>query len=274
MGYGDLNVKSLPARLFSVVWILIGISMFGLTTSLITVELMKTQQTPFFDMYGSHVGVLKYHDYDSALVVAHGGIVSFASPSSSWNFFTNVMALISMLMNNEISGFVVDKYTLAYIDGYFKWKLHNPDVPDVRLSPNRSLPVLNSEHRGVMDFYFKNTYRTLKEYTGEKMSYGALVRNSDVYDYFHNAIRDNRFIFNSKTGSEMNAIFPKEGNEDLFTPSGKYFKNTMTVLFILLGAICVFGACYELWKRKDKIVAKVMMSRNERADNSEEHMPL
>ena len=40
VGYGDTLVRSVPAKIYSVLWILIGIIMFTFLTSLFTAELM------------------------------------------------------------------------------------------------------------------------------------------------------------------------------------------------------------------------------------------
>ena len=58
VGYGDKIVNSLSARLFSVIWILVGIIMFGLLTSLITTELINAMQPPDYSMRGNDVGAL------------------------------------------------------------------------------------------------------------------------------------------------------------------------------------------------------------------------
>lgn len=244
VGYGDRNVKSTPARIFSVFWILIGITLFGLTTSLITVEMMKALQPLVNDMTGSKVGVLRYRDYDASLVVKHGGIVAEAP---SWNFYSDILLLIGMLRREEINGFVIDKYTLAYTIDYFAWKETNSDS---LITMNRTNTEDYSVRKDDIDFFRNYTDRTLKEYKGDELAYGALIRDTDVYQYFRDAIRDNRLPFDTYIGSNMNQLFPRKTYTNIFSASSEYFLDSVFVLAGILLTICMFGLVYELYKRK------------------------
>ena len=124
-GYGAKIVKSIPAKLYSVLWIFFGVVMFSLLTSMFTAELMNAMNPHHDSMSGRRVGVLKYRDYDASLVVREGGIIK---ETNSWNFYSDVLSLIRMLRDGEVDGFVIDKYTLTYTKGYLQWKKTNNDT--------------------------------------------------------------------------------------------------------------------------------------------------
>ena len=57
VGYGDKTPKSIPARLFSIVWIMIGVMTFSLLTGQLTGEIMKANSQPQPSMKDKLVGV-------------------------------------------------------------------------------------------------------------------------------------------------------------------------------------------------------------------------
>ena len=75
VGYGDKATKSKLGRLFSVIWILIGITIFSLLTASLTniITEANKEETPM--MLGQSVGVLKGRTYDAELVTKNGGIL-------------------------------------------------------------------------------------------------------------------------------------------------------------------------------------------------------
>ena len=60
VGYGERIPKSIHARIFSIIWILIGVAMFGMFTATLTAEIMKVNNPKEPQMAGSNVGTLKY----------------------------------------------------------------------------------------------------------------------------------------------------------------------------------------------------------------------
>lgn len=243
VGYGDRVVTSFPARIFSVVWILIGVIMFGLLTSLFTTELINAMQPQSHSMRGSLVGVLKFRDFDGSLVVKEGGIIK---ESSSWNFFSDILMLIRMLKNGKIDGVLLDKYTLAYTNEYLDWKKSNVDY---FLSENKSNGETYEEKKDDIHFFHYFTHRTLKVHDGEKLTYGVLVKNMEDYVFFRDAIRDNRLPMETAVGSTMNNLFKKYKNLDATSISG-YFIYAVKGITIVIGGIFVFGFLYEMYNRK------------------------
>ena len=60
LGYGDKAPKSVLARLFSIVWIFIGITIFTLITAMLTAEITEHNNLPPPTMTGARVGVIRY----------------------------------------------------------------------------------------------------------------------------------------------------------------------------------------------------------------------
>lgn len=218
--------------------------MFGLLTSLFTAEILKATQPHEHSMSGAKVGALKYRDYDATVIVKQGGVVK---ETDAWNFYSDILELARMLRTEEIDGFIIDKYTLAYTTGYFEWKKNNLDT---YVSRNKSQAETYAERRQDIEFFAAKTYRTVKNYDGEKLSYGVLVKNVEDYDYFRHAIQDNRFSLETSVGSVMNEIFPRGTERDIFSSSGIYYQQTIKVIGIVLGLITLFGMLFELHSRR------------------------
>lgn len=248
VGYGDKTIRSIPARIFSVIWILIGIAMFGLLTALLTAEIMKAVAPhKHIFMSGANIGALKYRDYDASLIVKRGGILWETKNTN--NFHSDILELVRMLRDGEIHGFVLDKYTLAYARDYFFWKMKGLMDPFLATQQYpQGEPY--SERSEDIKFFLNNTFKTAKSYDGEKFSYGALVKDPLVYQYFRNAVRDNRLSLDTNLGSAMNQIFTKPDDIGLFNASGTIFLDTALALCGILCGICLFGIIYELYTRK------------------------
>ena len=84
--------------------------------------------------------------------------------------------LVNKLRKGQLDGILLDKRTLAYAEEYLQ---NNTDYfPE---------SVLDD-----VKFMLKKTIRTEKQYDGEKLAYGVLVRGDDDYTFFHDAFVDNR----------------------------------------------------------------------------------
>ena len=75
VGYGDKAPKSYVARVFSIVWILFGITIFSMLTASLTTVIESSTTKPSTDMTGKQVGALRSRPYDAAVVAKHGGIL-------------------------------------------------------------------------------------------------------------------------------------------------------------------------------------------------------
>ena len=81
VGYGDKSPRSLGGRLFSFVWILLGIVIFGIISGEITTIIIEANSLETRNMAGENVGVLKNRLYDKGLVRQNGGNVVTHSSS-------------------------------------------------------------------------------------------------------------------------------------------------------------------------------------------------
>lgn len=244
VGFGDRITKSTPGRLFSIVWILVGIIMFSLLTSLFTAEILKVSEPHDHSMSGANVGALKYRDYDALVIVKNHGIVK---ETNGWNFHSDVMELIRMLRTDEIDGFVLDKYTLAYTTEYLTWKEKNDDFI---ITQNKSTFETYEERKEDIEFFLTRTYRHLKVYNHEQLSYGVLVKYKTDYEFFRHAIQDNRLSLEALVGSLMNEQFPRDYKEDIFSSDGVYYQRTIKAIGGVLAVIGLFGLSFEFYYRR------------------------
>lgn len=244
VGFGDRIVRSTVAKLFSIVWILLGIIMFSLLTSLFTAEILKVTENHEPTIEGLHIGCLQYRDYDAKTIVKHGGILH---ETSAWNFYSDILTLLQDLRKEEIDGIVFDAYTLSYMTGYIQWKKKHFDH---HLVKNDSADGMYDKWEVDIDFFERFTQRSMIHAGSERFSYGVLVKNVEDFDYFRHAIHDNRYSIETSVGSAMNIQFPVKKSEDIFSPNGVYYIRTIKVISVIVGFIIAFGIFYELYSRK------------------------
>ena len=233
VGYGDKTPKTFFARIFSIIWILIGVAMFGMFTALLTAEIMKANFPPTPDISGANVGALKYREYEASVIAEHGGLVSV---SEGWDFLSDMMLLIRKLMNKEIDGLLLDKYTLRYTTYVMEGVYSNKTI--------------FHQQKDEVNFFLKNTIRTTKYYESEKLSYGILVKHDRDYEYFRDAIRDNRLPLETEIALDWNKKEDKPGKLVLFSSTGPYFIASIKVISFIFGSICFFGIFYEICRRR------------------------
>ena len=230
VGYGDKIPRSIPARLFSIIWILIGITTFSIITAMLSAEITKANSPDPPKLAGARVGALRHRTYDAALIAGHGGILVDVEPI---NKTYGVTKLIHMLQGKEIDGFVLDRYSFVLFYHY--------------------LSNLTG-HEDDISFIKKETIRTEKTYMGDRLAYGILVRNMDDYQYLADFVKDNREVFNTCNLLYINnmsgSVKFKTIKNALFATSGGFFWPSFIIVTTIIGVICCFGAIYELYRRK------------------------
>lgn len=233
VGYGDKTPKKVIARIFSVIWIITGIALFNIVTGEITTILVQANNPPAPNVRGQIVGVLKFRDYDKAYVTKNGGVVHHVQGE---NFFEELYNLSLALRDKKIDGIIFDKSTMHYSQGLLQQKAAVGNM---------------SERITAADFFINKTLRFEKEFVGEKMAYGVLVKYKRHYDYFRSALADNRLSLVSDKEANWNTEKVEvHTNQDLFSPSGFYFVNGMIWIWSTIGVIIVFGVLFEI-KRRD-----------------------
>ena len=171
---GDKAPTSGAGRFFAAVWIIIGIIAFGIITGDITGQVVKTNSPPPEKMDGKNVGILKNRDYDTYIVSMHGGNIIHNNNTN--DFISDIRGLVTMLMNDKIHGFLIDKYTAWFVAELGK-TLFTPEM---------------------WTFVLNETLFTEQEAVGESLSYGLLIRKTDDYNYFKIFIR----LMSSKNGNQ------------------------------------------------------------------------
>lgn len=244
VGYGDKCPKSIPSRLFAVVWILIGIIACGIITGQLTGQVIKANNPPPASMKGNMVGVLNHRDYDAFVISQNGGRITWNANVS--NFNADVMTLITKLQEDKINGFLVDRETLIYITHELRNTMK--DVDDV---------ILKSRIR----FFLSHTTRVeITNTKADDYAYGILVKQHEDYAYLKNFVEHLQHQNMIDDAIEWN-VFTNDVKEDeygriydsnlsmLFSPSD-YFMKSMMAIGIMLGLILTFGILYELKRRK------------------------
>ena len=74
VGYGDKSFKSIPARLFAIIWIYVGIVLCGILVASLTTIIIDSTTAKKQSMDGAWVGMLPNRIYDTYLIATNGGI--------------------------------------------------------------------------------------------------------------------------------------------------------------------------------------------------------
>ena len=77
VGYGDKAPKSIPARIFSIIWIIVGITSFSLITATLTSEIVAANNVPPPKIDQAKVGLINHHKYEGMLVAKEGEVPIF-----------------------------------------------------------------------------------------------------------------------------------------------------------------------------------------------------
>ena len=228
VGYGDKVPKSILARLFSVIWIVIGITTFSLVTAMLSSEITAANSSPPPVMEGSKVGAIQHRLYDAILIGKHGGVLVDIEAT---NTSDGIHQLVTKLKTNEIDGFVLDRYTLLLYYRHFG---------------------NNTTHKDDIAFLKKKTVLSEMIYEGSQFSYGVLVKNIDDYEFLVDFVMDNRDVINTCNNLYINNhnIEGKKVRNLLFSASAGTIWSSYITTSITIVLICSFGITYEMWRRK------------------------
>ena len=228
VGYGDKTPKSIPGRLFSIIWIIMGITTFSFVTAVLSSEIHNVSFKDTSEMHGYKVGVLRGHLYDAMLIAKHGGILV---PVDSQNITTGVKTLVNKLRAGSIDGFVTDKYEMILLfqtfgnDPYFK-----PQV----------------------DYLKEETILTEMERIQE-LNYGILVKDNKDYEFFYEFLTSNRDIINSCSTMFVNNysrnVSVLHKRESIFSINGDIFWPSFVSCSLSIAVVLICGTVYELKKK-------------------------
>ena len=108
-----------------------------------------------------------------------------------------------------------------------------------------------------VQYFMTKTVQTEKKYDGERLSFGALVRDEIDYHYFAGFVADNKLIINVCTALVINHIHANRGihlndvdEKDLLHIDGGLFWPTFLGGCFVLTFIFCFGFLYEFTRRR------------------------
>jgi len=228
VGYGDKAPKSFPARLFSVIWIIVGVITFSLVTAMLTSEITQFNAQPPLQMEDRKIGVMRDHEHEMIIVAHHGGIIV---PVEKDNFSHGILKLMNMLYAQEIDGFVMDFYEMML---YYHMYENHP------------------EYRNVNQMLKKTSLNEIPH--EERFSYGLLMKEEKDYKFFKGFIISNRDTMNScnhlilrKYGRDLRSLHTKHST--LFETDGDIFWPTFVSCTIVVAIISICDAAYDLRRR-------------------------
>lgn len=272
VGYGDKSPKNIIARVFAIAWFVAGTMAFGILTGSLTTIIMEgsSQTTP--TIAGGKIGVLGNRIYDSNLVAQHGGRIVKANGCLQTK--QAIFSLVHKLLEREIDGFLLDKYT------YWNWKANDMKFSwqlDTSLNQTYLLKKCAEKLKAIqrhryacydvdcvdhlVHFMTTRTTETDIPHSGDEVAYGILVRNKEHYEYFKNAFLNNRMMFKTELSDAYaaNTGGPREKEISFKLYEMENQMDVFLVLAAMLGAILLYGCVRKVWR---KLYARLKMERS------------
>ncbi len=181
VGYGDISPKSVPARLFAVIWIMIGITTFSLITATLSSGLTIANSPPSPTIAGAHIGALPHRLYDAMVIAKHGGIL--VNVKTRNDTIGAIYELVDMMKRKDINGFAIDRFVMLMLYRHLEHK--NP---------------------GFVHFLKTETIHIEVPHMGEPLSYGTLVRDDEDYHFLNDFVQDNRILLNTCNNLLINSL--------------------------------------------------------------------
>lgn len=240
VGYGDKAPRSRTARLFSIGWILIGMTIFSMFTASLTTIITNVEKIPSADMAGKTVGALKNRVYDAVVIAKHGGMIHAVDHN---NFTSGISLLLDILFEKTkvIDGFLLDRHSYYYY------------------------------RQAGRDKRLLNTIHAVKTINKEKLSYGMLVRNTDDYFYFRKYITDNWFALDTCMNLMMNKVTTQydasrvASYDGALTIESGLFRSFLFGIGVAVGVILVFGVFYEIWRHNNDYCCQKGLNHSEKS---------
>ena len=112
VGYGDKTPRSWPARVFSIFWILIGITICSIFTASLTTEITSaaTPETP--EVVGNAIGWFRGRLYEATIIAQYGGTLHTIEDDV---FISGIERLFKLLTDGEVEGIVLDTYIFNFL---------------------------------------------------------------------------------------------------------------------------------------------------------------
>ena len=224
VGYGDKAPKSRPGRIFSIFWILAGITICSMFTASLTTEIAKATAPVNHKISGQVVGGLKHRLLDAATIAEQGGIIRGIEYN---DFVSGIKQLIKLLHQGNITGFLVDTQTYYYF--------YN---------------IMERENNTDEQLQTTAMIRTEKMYGSEKLYFGALMKYKSHFEYFKNYVTDNKLQLKSCYHFGINTKQPNSARDGyILDPDGGLFYPFLYSTLGTFGVIGIFGVIYEIRRR-------------------------
>lgn len=222
VGYGDKAPKTIAARFFSIIWIVVGITTFSLVTAMLTSEISAANSLPPPTMKDANVGAIRHRIYEAILIAHQGGTLVDVKA----NLADGIRQLINMLENKEIDGFVLDRYSLMSF--YSHYENHERYKKDIHYLRTKSL-LTELQHT-------------------EAFLYGVLVKNVEDYEFLEDYMKSNRDVINTCTNLFLNSYSRQvrvyQEKISLFSTKGQMFWPSFVICISIIVIICIFGVIY------------------------------
>ena len=197
------------------------------------------------------VGILKGRIYDASVVTKGGGYVVVNKQD---DLMPGIFELIDKLREDEIFGFVADKYTYIHLV---------QEMHKLRKSDQNS-------QNAYAEFFLEGTHLQEIKRSGENLGYGMLMKNNDDYEYLKHFISDNRPIIQTCKELKMQNMEPPHHDENathnIFNPNSGLFMRALLFALMIIGGIFLLGLFYEIgrWKMRQetKLICMCLNSLN------------
>ena len=235
VGFGDRTPKSLPGRVFAVVWILIGVTVISIFVGTLASEIMQLKKPETPELKGKTVGALEDRLFESLIIAQHGGILKEIAFN---NTISGITDLVIQLKKKTIDGFLVTKPTYHYY----------------------CMTIKDNSRYKQYDTKVELT-TTVKDFTKDQLFSGILVNESDINTFFRRYYESNWVQIQGCFNYELNSKVNK------FTVRNRFPMDTLFVPFlggtlVFVAAIAVFGIIYEV-QRKKRYISSIMTSTAE-----------
>jgi len=243
VGYGDKCPKFFLSRIWSIVWILVGITICSIFTASLTNEITSASNLPDPTMHGKTIGVFRYRAFDAAFVAKHGGKIKETRGISEDE---NLHDMKDMLSSSSVDGIFMDKYTYMYALSFAKKVQGGGGI--------------SSKSIEDAEFFLESTQRTKVDFDGEKMSYGILVREEDDYDFFEEYIRQNQVVYETCALLHLNEEDDNgDGHHDIFSTEDEDapFYDFLYACVGIIAGIIIVGIVFEILRKYLKTEKRV-----------------
>ena len=221
----DKTPRTIAARIFSIFWIIVGITMTSIYIAKLSSQIIEAQEPKEPDLSGKQVGTLKNAMHDSIMIAQHGGIVRTVHFD---NTIAGILEMVSMLESNEIDGFLVTRpiyyYFAREIAEKEKYKDDNDRIEKM------------------------NLLRTEKFFKSGNMAVGMMVKRQEDYEYFEKYFKGNWLQIQGCYLTNLNYKEKKFQSTQPDLMIGLFYPFLGGALGIV-GGVVIFGLVFEIVRR-------------------------